>query len=554
MNLAQLPQLVRNTSRLNEIVSVLTRYGLAPWLKDVQADWIQKHLRTSEGQQISELSESVRLRLAITELGTTFIKFGQVLSTRADLVGPEISTELAELQSGTPPDSPETVLSTIKAELGGHPEQFFSYFDSNAFASASIGQVHHARLLDGTAVVVKIQHAGIEENIRNDLEILVELAKAAEAYAPKLSQYRPLATVTEFKKTLQNELNFTLEQRNLKKFSRNFAEDPGVCFPVSYEELCTRRVLTMDCMEGISLSKHSDLIESGFNLSDLALRGANMFLQMVFRDGFYHADPHPGNLMALEGQVIGVLDCGMVGRVDDDLREQIEDLLIAAVDQDPERLLDCVLQIGEVPPDFDREELKNELIEFVDDFGSQSIDEFDLSGALNRMVSIIRRHNIKLPSRVSLLIKMLVMLEGTAQQLSPDFSLAELLEPYRAEAIKRRLSPERMWKKLQRANRDWSRLVEAFPRDLSDIMNRVRRGSFNVYLEHRRLDSIVNRLVIGILSAALFVGSSSLWSNNVKPQIYGVSVPGAVGCLFAVYLGFTVIRAVKNSGNMRDSG
>lgn len=554
MNISNLPQLVRNTARLNEIVSVLTRYGLAPWLKDIKADWIQRHLRTSEGQQISELSQPVRIRLALTELGTTFIKFGQVLSTRGDLVGPELSAELAELQSGTPPDSPETVVAIIKEELDGPPEQFFSYFETQAFASASIGQVHHARLLDGTAVVVKIQHAGIEERIKNDLEILIELARAAESYAPQLSQYRPLATVTEFKKILQNELDFTLEQRNLNQFARNFSEDPGVYFPTSNPELCTRRILTMDCMNGVSLSKRDDLIQSGFGLSDLARRGANMFVQMVFRDGFYHADPHPGNLMVLEGQVIGVLDCGMVGRVDDDLREQIEDILLAAVAEDPELLLDGVLQIGEMPSDFDREELKTELITFVEDFGSQSIDKFDLSGALNRMITIIRCHNITLPSRVSLLIKMLVMLEGTAQQLSPEFSLAELLEPYRSEAVKRRFSPERIWRKIQRANRDWSRLLEALPRDLADIMVRVRRGSFNVHLEHRRLDSIVNRLVMGILSAALFVGSASLWSNNVKPLISGVSVPGAVGCGIAVYLGFKVMRAIKNSGNLRDSG
>lgn len=554
MDITSLPQFVRNAGRLNDIVAVLTRYGLAPWLTSIKAEWLQRHFRTSSGQQIHDLSQPARIRLALTELGPTFIKLGQILSTRGDLVGPELAAELAQLQSDTPADDPETVVATILEELGGSPKDLFRHFDSEALASASIGQVHRARLMDGTQVVVKVQHSGIEERIRNDLEILIELARAAEKYAPQLSQYRPVATATEFKKTLENELDFTMEQRSLNRFASNFHDDSGVRFPTAYPNRCSRRVLTMDCLDGISISNRDDLIQARYDLPDIARRGANLFLQMVFRDGFYHADPHPGNLMVLDGQVIGVLDCGMVGRVNDDLREQIEDLLMAAIDQDADRLLDSVVRIGEVPLDLDREELKNELVSFVDDYGTQSLDNFDLSGALNGMTAIIRQHRITLPSRVSLLLKMLVMLEGTSQQLSPDFSLVELLEPYRLESVKRRLSPVRMWQKLQTAHRDWSRLGEAFPGDVSDIMNRLRQGKFDVHLEHRRLDSIANRLVMGILSAALFVGSASLWSNNVKPLIADTSVPGAVGCVTAVYLGFNLVRAISKSGSLRDSG
>ncbi|MEM1071039.1 MAG: AarF/UbiB family protein, partial [Planctomycetota bacterium] len=305
-----------------------------------------------------------------------------------------------------------------------------------------------------------------------------------------------------------------------------------------------------DRMNGISVSDREALIEAGFDLTGIARRGANMFLQMVFRDGFYHADPHPGNLMVLQDEVIGVLDCGMVGRVSEELRERIEDLLLAAIDRDSRRLLDCVVELGELPADFDRQKLHSDLIEFVDEYTAQSVDAFDLGGALNGMTKIVRQHHILLPARVSLLIKMLVMLEGTAQQLSPDFSIAELLEPYRYEAIKRRLSPQRLMRKLQHTQRDWSRLAESLPGDVSDIVNRLRRGSFDVHLEHRRLGSIVNRLVLGLLASALFVGSASLLSNNVKPVFREVSIPGAAGCLVAVYLGFTLIRAIKKSGNL----
>ena len=550
MEVSELPQLVRNAGRFHEVVAVLVRYGLAPWMRTIQVEWIQRHFRSSDGQEIAEMSQAVRIRMALTELGTTFIKLGQVLSTRPDLVGPEIAVELRKLQSGTPPDDPETVIKTVTDELGEHPDNLFRSFDATAFASASIGQVHQAVLPDGTAVVVKVQHAGIEETIQNDLDILMEVAKLADAHSPDIARYRPVAIATEFRKTLLDELDFTREQRNLTRFAANFADDPGVRFPTPYAECDSKRVLTMDRLSGLSLSNRDKLVEAGFDLSDLARRGADMFLRMVFRDGFYHADPHPGNLMVLTDAVIGVLDCGMVGRVDDDLREQIEDILMGVMDRDAERVADAIVELGELPADFDRALLRVDITEFVEEFGTQSIDQFDLAGALDGVTSIVRRHHISLPSRVTLLIKMLVMLEGTAQQLSPDFSIGELLQPYKTEAIKRRLSPQRMLRKLQSAHRDWHRLIESFPGDAADIMNRIRRGSFNVNLEHQRLDSIANRLVLGVLSAALFVGSASLWSSEVQPTFRGVSIPGAAGCLAAVYLGFVLVRAIRRAGNI----
>ncbi len=551
MEVTDLPRLVRNAARFHEVVSVAMKYGIAPWLSGIRTEWVQRHLRTTDGQQISELPEAVRVRMALTELGTTFIKLGQILSTRSDLIGPDLAAELSKLQSSTPPDPIDQVHLLIMEELGGAPDQVFQEFESVPFASASIGQVHHAVLKDGKSVVVKVQHADIEERVRNDLEILIQLAELAEHYSQDIARYRPLATAREFARTLRDELDFTREQSNLLRFKRNFRDNPMIAIPACYPQCCSRRVLTMDCLNGIELSDRTALQASDFDLAEIAKRGANMFLQMIFRDGFYHADPHPGNLMVLQNSVIGLLDCGMVGRVDEELREHIEDLLMAAIDRDSKRLQECVVELGEVPTDFDRTMLQDDLVNFVEDYGGQSIDQFDLSGSLNGMIEIVRKHHILLPSKVSLLIKMLIMLEGTAHQLSPNFNLIELLEPYRVESVKRRLSPQRAWKKLQSAQRDWTRLAETLPSDVADIMNRIRRGSFDINLEHRKLDSITNRLVLGILTAALFVGSASLWSNAVPPQIGDVSLPGSIGCGVAIYLGFTLVRAIKKSGNLR---
>jgi ubiquinone biosynthesis protein len=430
------------------------------------------------------------------------------------------------------------------------PEQLFAKFDPDTMASASIGQVHRAKLKDGQTVVVKVQHDGIQDRVINDLEILVALAHLAETQAPQLQSYQPVAMAAEFRRTLLRELDFTRELRNLAQFAENFERDKTVHVPAAHPELSGRRVLTMEMLDGVSVSDASALRETGEDLSEFARRGANMFLDMIFRDGFYHADPHPGNLMLLEGGVVGVLDCGMVGRVDDELRQEVEDLLLAAVQKDSRELTDVIVRLGSVPPDFDRRALQTEVGEFLSDFVGQTLENFDLSGALNGMTDIIRRYNIILPSGCSMLLKVLVMLEGTSRQLDPRFSLAELIEPYYAKAIQRRFSPKKLLHKAQRKVRDWDRLMDMLPRDLADIMDRIKRGTFDVHLEHRRLETTVNRLVLGILAAALFIGSTQLWSSATPPLMAGVSLFGALGYALAAFLGYRLLVAIKRSGDI----
>ena len=551
MRLAQLTKLDQHARRLRDIVSVLAKYGLADWLRGIGYEWLQKWLTSVDGHKISDLSQPVRIRLALTELGTTFIKLGQMLSTRADLVGPELANELKQLQSDTPADAPEVVRATIVAELGKPPDELFLDFEADAMASASIGQVHRARLPSGQLVVVKVQHDGIQDTVRQDLEILSALAELAEKHASQLRSYQPMATTTEFRRTLLRELDFTREKRNLQQFEKNFVDDDMVHFPIVYPELSSQRVLVMERLDGICLSDAQRMGQSGADLNAFARRGANMYLDMIFRDGFYHADPHPGNLLLLEDEVIGVLDAGMVGRVDEQLRQDFEGMLLAAVDGDAEDLTDYVVRLGSVPPDFDRDRLRREIGEFVTDFGEQSLEEFDLSGALNSMTEIIRRYGIILPSSCSMLLKVLVMLEGTSRELDPQFSLAEVMKPYYIKATSRRFAPQKLLQRSQRTLRDWQRLVDMLPRDLADILSRVRRGNFDVNLQHRRLDTTVNRLVMGIITAALFVGSATLWSSNVAPLVWGTSVPGAAGCLAAVVLGCRLLLAIRRSGDIQ---
>jgi ubiquinone biosynthesis protein len=307
--------------RITEIARVLRRYDLADWIQKIPSGESRNLLTSHESQSTVERPWEERVRLALTELGTTFSKLGQILSTRADLVDPDLANELGKLQASTPSDPAEAAGRTIEAELGLRPEQLFGEWEPNAFASASIAQVHLAKLSSGQLVVVKVQHDGIEKRIRTDLDLLTALAQLVENHMPGAQAYQPVATVTEFRRTLLRELDFSAEMRNAEEFRRNFAADATVCFPVAYPRLCSRRALTMEMMVGIPGSKQGELHEAGADLDEFARGAANIYLNMIFRDGFYHADPHPGNYMLLPGTVVGVLDCGMVGRIDGRLRE-----------------------------------------------------------------------------------------------------------------------------------------------------------------------------------------------------------------------------------------
>lgn len=544
MHLPALFRLEQNARRAAEVVRVLARYGLADWLGGLNYRWLQDHLVSSGGEALGKLPREARIRLTLTDLGTTYIKFGQMLSTRADLIGPALASELAKLRSNTPPDPPDVVRATILAEFGKPVEELFREFEDQPLASASIGQVHRARLPDGEAVVVKVQHAGIAEKIANDLDIMAGLAELLQKHLEAARAYQPVALVREFRRLLLDELDFSSERRHLEHFRRNFAGDLGVRFPAVHPNLCSRRVLTMEMLVGTSAEDVEGLRRAGVDLERFAQRGAGLYLQMIFRDGFYHADPHPGNLMLLAGEVIGVLDCGMVGRVDERLKRDLEDLVLGVISGDAEEVAGVVMRLGAVPADLDRDAIRSELGSFVMEYGSRQLRDIDLGRALNEMADIIRRYRITLPASCSLLLKTLMMLEGTGRQFSPNFSLAELIRPFAAHLFQRRFSPGRLAGRLGRTYRDWDRLLDALPRDLAEILQRLRNSSFQIHHRLPRVEAAVDRLALGILSAGLFVGSSSLLSHAAAPTLGGVSVLGVAGYLAAVGLAVKLIRSI----------
>jgi len=554
-----IPHIYRNVKRWTEILAVLSKYGLADWLAPTNIEFIKDRLSSREGESIARLTREARIRLTLTELGPTFIKLGQLLSTRPDVVGRDLANELTQLQACVPADPPEVVRKMVETELGQAIEDLFAEFDLAPIASASIGQVHRARLRTGERVVVKVQHAGIDVMVSEDLEVLSGLAQLAEQF-PEFKPYRPTANVAEMGRTLRRELDFGREERNLHQFAELFRDDPTIVIPRVYVELSTPRVLTMDMVDGIPLSQRGMLEASGVDREEVARRGANIYMQMIFRHGFFHADPHPGNIILLPGNVIGLLDFGMVGRIDERLREQIEDMLMAIVQHDVPLLVRIVKQIGKPPPQLDETGLANDVADFVGHYATQNLEHFPVGAALSDMMEIMRRYGIMLPTTVAMLIKTLVTLEGTAKLLSPRFSLMEVMQPFHRGMMLRRLSPARQAKKLRRLYMEVEQLVEILPQRVIQILEQVQDGKFDVHLDHRGLGPSVNRLVLGMLASALFVGSSFLLSYQVPPLLFhkhevwlgmkDISLLGLGGCTISLLVGLRLLRAIGKSGHL----
>ncbi|HUG70195.1 MAG TPA: AarF/ABC1/UbiB kinase family protein [Pirellulaceae bacterium] len=558
MKITSIPQIYRNVRRWTEIISVLSKYGLADWISGFKLEFIKDALKARDGEAIARHTREARIRLALTELGPTFIKLGQLLSTRPDVVGVQLADELSKLQANVPADPPEKVRALVEEELGQPMDALFERFDDAPIASASIGQVHAARLASGQEVVVKIQHLGIESTVREDLDVLGGLAQLAEMI-PEFVPYRPVATVAEMARTLRRELDFGREERNLYQFETQLADNPFVRIPKPITELCTARVLTMERIDGTKLENSAQLRAAGIDLAEVARRGAELYLDMIFMHGFYHADPHPGNIVLLPGNVIGLLDFGMVGRLDERLREDIEEMLLAIVNQDVTILTSLIKRVGTIPPGLDEGALAIDIADFVGHYATQSLDQFDLGGALTEMTQIIHRHRISLPPQVGLLIKTLVTLEGTTKMLSPKFSLMEVMRPFQRKMMLRRLSPARQLRKVRRVYFELEKLAEIMPRRLGEILEQIQAGKFDVHLDHRGLGPSVNRLVLAMMASSLFLGSSLMLSQQVPPLLFPdntyfglqkLSVLGLGGCVVSILVGLRLLRAIGKSGHL----
>ncbi len=502
MKITAIPHVYRNVNRWGEILTILSKYGLAGWISRFDVPLLKGFLKNRDGEALAHLSRETRIRLAIEELGPTFIKFGQVLSTRPDQVGMPLARELQKLQTSVACDEPEVVCETIETELGKAAERAVCRFRYHAAGfgvdrpgPSGTAAVRRRRRGEGAARRHPPPHGSRSRYPRRPGAIWPSRCPSCSRIGrrprwPSSAAWCAASWILRARPATCSSLSATSSDRRTCEFRG--------CI----RNLSTARVLTMEWLDGAKLSDPAVKQIPNIDLGEVTRHGAEMYLDMIFHHGFYHGDPHPGNLIVLPDGAIGLVDFGMVARLDESLREDIEDMLIAIVSQDAQRLTSLVMRLGAVPPGLDEAALSVDLSEFVVHYANQPIDTFDLGGALTEMIEIVQRYRIALPSSLAMLIKVLVMLEGTARILEPNFSLMELIQPYQKKMLLRRMSPARQMRKVRRIYSEMEQLAEILPRRLRDILQQVDTGKFDVHLDHRGLEPSVNRLVLGMLTSA----------------------------------------------------
>lgn len=542
--------------RYRQIADTLARHGLGVVIDAVGLKWLAPFQRGPlRNTRRSPHTTAEHLRLALAELGATFIKLGQVLSTRADLLPPEYQRELAKLQDSAPPVPWSEIEAIIVQEFGAPVSDLFATFDEEPLAAASIGQAHAATLPDGQEVVVKVRRPGVVGQVEADLEILRNLARRAERNWHLADAYDLVGLVEEFSNTLRAELDYVREGRNAERFAANFAGHAGIHIPAVYWDLTSPRVITLERIRGIKISDVQALDEAGIDRQALAERSANLLLKMVFEDGFFHADPHPGNFFIEPDGTIGLVDYGMVGLVDEPTRRGLVTILIAVANQDTASLVDALLDLGASSHHVDRPAMQRDLQRFLDRYYNVPLAEYQVREVMSDVMSVIRDHRLHLPANLSLLVKTTVMAEGLGVMLNPSFQLPDLLEPYARRFVLQLFEPAALLRLWGRTGIDAAQLGAELPRRMRRILTDLEQGRTQVGLQPeslepalKRVEQLVNRLILGVIAAALIVGLARLLSVYRPP--YWTEYAGLVFTLgllsliaISAYLIWTFIRS-----------
>lgn len=549
---------VRDLHRLHEIATILIRYGWGDIVRMLgMANMLERAGRLLHWQtasSISRLDQPVRVRLALEELGPAFIKFGQLMSTRVDMFPPAWIEELEKLHSHVPASKYEAVHAQLTEALGKPPEEVFQAFDTTPMAAGSIAQVHRARLLDGTPVVVKVRRPDIEARVEADLRILEHFARLMESELPDWRRYQPVRMAGEFRRSLRRELDLVKEARNMDQFARNFADDETVSIPKVFWEYTTSKVNVQQEIIGVSGTNRQMLVEAGLNPVDLAECGSNAVLKMVLLHGYFHADPHPGNVIFLPGNHIGMIDFGMVGHLTEQRRLQIVNMLHALVNKDEWALLEVLLDwAGDVEVEENR--LAHDLSELVFSYDDLQIKDVKIGALLQDITTVMRDNALVLPADLTLLFKALITLEGLGQQLDPDFHMVDQVTPFVEKVIADRYTPQAILARGRKSVKELVGVLSGLPRDLSHLLREARRGRLRIDLDMKRLDHFgqqldrsSNRLTMGILTASLVIGSSIIMTVRGGPELFGLPLFGLLGFLIAFFNSLWIIISIWRSG------
>jgi ubiquinone biosynthesis protein len=548
----------RDLGRLYEITSILVRYGfgdIAARLGITRAlGRVGKTLRPGRHHAIGTMTTAERVRHAMEEMGPTFVKLGQILSTRVDLFAPEWIAEFEKLQDRASPVPFEAIRAQLAADLGADPDSIFAELDPECLAAGSIAQVHRARLPDGSAIVLKVRRPGIEAVVDADLRLLHRLAELVERESPDLSRYQPRALVRQFAKSLRRELDLRTECRNAERIAANLATNEGIVVPAIYWQWSTPRLNVQAYVDGIPGRDLAAVDEYGLDRRVLARRGANAVMQMVLADGFFHADPHPGNVFYLPGNRIAFIDFGMVGRLSRERRNQLTDLLYSLAQRDPERAADLLVDwAGKA--EVDMPALCMDIDCFIDEFHGIALEQIEVGRLLGDLTALMREHGLMLPPDLALLFKAAISLEGLGRLLDPDFDMVSEARPFLERIGRQRRSPRALAKLGAKSLRDAAHLAVKLPGELRRLLRAMERGAVTVHIDVSRLDGAfermdraISRLTMGIITAALIIGSSIVMTVKTESTWFGLPLFGLLGFIGAVVCGVWLLISIARSG------
>lgn len=565
MELLRIAKTYKTAKRLQQIVNVFLKHGFGRIIDQIHLGRyipFTKRLRTF-GQWPALKGPTVpeRLRMAFTELGPSFIKLAQLLSTRPDLITARYAEEFRKLQDEVPPFSTEKARGIIEEELNTPLDRVFMDFQEKPVAAASIAQVHHASLLDGSAVVVKVQRPDIKKQIETDIDIMSTAARLMERYIAEAKFFNPSGIVQEFSKTVRKELDFNAEARNANRFSRNFKDNPDICIPKVYPEFLTEKVLVMERIEGVRIDDIEAIEHMGLDRKELARIGVNAYFKMILEDGFFHADPHPGNIFAMPTGQVGFMDFGIVGRVSDEMKEAMATTFVALINRDFDKLVEEYIVLGIVPEEADldvfRKEFKADLAEFLEPLYGLSLKEIDFAEYLNTVMHLAMKHNMRIPPDFLLIDKAMLILQNLGMRLDPDFDFIAASEPYASKLVRKKYSPEKVVEKVSRNITEAGDFIGLFPRQMKKIIGKVLKGDIHMKLTHMGLERLIkdmdrssNRISFALIISAMLISSSIMHATGVGPTVFGMSGPGFLAFGLAFVFGIWLVVSIIRSGRL----
>jgi ubiquinone biosynthesis protein len=539
---------LRDLPRYRQILTTLVRYGYHDVVSALHLEGIVRPIeRVAMGAEATPHDRPRRLRMVCEDLGPTFVKLGQVLSTRPDIVPEAYTIELAALRDDVRP-FPFRQVETILAEEYRRPlTEVFRTLEPEPVASASISQVHRAVLTDGRTVALKIRRPDITKVVQADLDILKNLAQLAERHLPFLAPYKPLSLAREFERSLKRELDFTIERRTMQRTAHQFDDDPTAHIPFTIDEYSTPRVIAMEFIEGVRVDDLAGIRGLGLDPAAVAQTGARILLKQIFQFGFFHADPHPGNLRVLPGGVIAPLDYGMFGQLDGRTGERIADLLAGLIAQEPDKVLRALDALDVRGDHVDPRAIRRDVSELVHTYSQLTLDHINLGLLLRELIAFIRTHQLHIPPDLVLLIRSLVTIESVGRNLDPHFDIARQLEPFLRELTLRRIRPYRLLGQTTQTIEDLQRIATLLPDLLSQSLDSIKRGELNVRFDLQGMERLVrqltrasNTLAIGIVISGLLVASSLVFRVGATSLAYSGF---AVGLILSLWLIWNMSRS-----------